>query len=356
MTNVLGLKDIQVNPDGTTTEKVTAGMSGLKEDNILLWGGADYANAENAAKNDYTKINGEEITTLIKKDGQGKIGVAKFGIDDFTVDTEEGKVVIDDNEGLSCHRPNQIEPVIKLTPKELLPIEQIRGMGIKKGESYSNDAIDYTTIHANGYGKPYGLVRTNEVLSYEEYVTGGGTITINGDVRADFIDADNANYVDLTDMYMLCTITRGNGDKLASVALRRETQSVYVPTTGNYIISFEGYVKLEGKSNVQWEQDMRYGYALSCAKGYTFVSYKTDYTEAHRQTTIAHKGFFTYQGETAYFYYKDGVGLECKVGNTLFKISEDGIILEGLPESAVGLVAGSLYTDGDYVKIVGNRQ
>lgn len=357
MTNVLGLKDIQVNPNGTTTEKVTAGMSGLNDDNVLMWGGGNYNDAAHAAQNEYKKINGEDITTLLKKDGTGKIGVAKFGIDDFTVDTEEGKVVIDDNEGLSCHRPNQTEPVIKLTPKELLPIEQIRGMGIKKGESYSNDTIDYTTVQADGYGRPDSLVRTNEVLSYEEYVTGGGTITINGDVRADFIDANVANYVDLTDMYMLCTITRDNGDKLASVALRRETQSVYVPTTGNYIISFEGYVKLEGKSNVQWEKDARYQYALSIAKGYTFVSYKTDYTEAHRQTTIAHKGFFTYQGETAYFYYKDGVGLECKVGNTLFKISDKGIILDGLPNETDNdfdlLPVGTLYKDNKgFIKVV----
>ena len=100
-----------------------------------------------------------------------------------------------------------------------------------------------------------------------------------------------------------------------------------------------------------------FDYAIGLGEHDTFVYYKTEYTEANRQTTIAHKGFFTYQGEKAYFYYKDGVGLECKVGNTLFKISEDGIVLDGLPNETDNdfdlLPVGTLYKDNNgFIKVV----
>jgi hypothetical protein len=92
LTNVLALKNI----DGV----VTAGLSGLTstgtgpcdpEDNVLLWGGGTYQEAYVAANNDY-KIDsaGNLITTLLKKDGTGKIGV--FEIDD-------SEAIVNDIEG-----------------------------------------------------------------------------------------------------------------------------------------------------------------------------------------------------------------------------------------------------------------
>lgn len=367
LTHLLMLRDAQRQEDGSINYVVNAGMSGVQEDNILLWGGADYADAENAAKNDYSKINGDEITTLIKKDGTGKIGVAKFGIDDLSVDTEDGKIVIDDNEGLSCHRPNQTEPVIKLTPKELLPIDGMRGLGVKKGETYSNDNIEFTIFHAMGDGRPDNVFSTNETLNFDVYVTGGGTITINGDARAHFVNPDNESYVDITDSYMNCTITNEKGEQIANFALRRNQQVVYAPTTGNYTISFRGFVRLEGKSSVSWEENVVFDYAIGLGEHDTFVYYQTEYTEANKQTTIAYKGFFTYQGEKAYFYYKDGVGLECKVGNSTFNVKGDTIeckvgntnlVLSGNGIKAIGLPniepneEGMIYKDTQgYLKI-----
>ena len=81
MTNVLALRD----SDGKT---VTAGMSGMEDDNILLWGGGTYEDAVAAAKYDYKKEDGELITSLIKKDGTGKIGLFEIGDD---------KAIINDN-------------------------------------------------------------------------------------------------------------------------------------------------------------------------------------------------------------------------------------------------------------------
>ena len=103
MTNVLMLKD--------ENSKVTAGMSGLRgsssnPENILLWGGGTYAEAYNAANDtDYKKsANGDPITTLLKKDGTGKIGIFKISDTQAVIDVpNQGKVVIDasnDNGGM----------------------------------------------------------------------------------------------------------------------------------------------------------------------------------------------------------------------------------------------------------------
>ena len=90
MTTMLHLKNLQ--------NFVTAGLSGLSKDNILLWGGATYDEAFYAAQHDEyrTGENGRPITTLLKKDGTGKIGVYKISETQAIVDVpNQGKVVID---------------------------------------------------------------------------------------------------------------------------------------------------------------------------------------------------------------------------------------------------------------------
>lgn len=84
--------------DGGVT---TAGISGLNNDGILLWGGATYSEACNAAKegNDYYTQPGKgdrQITTLIRKDGTGKIGIFKISKTQAVVDVQgQGSVLID---------------------------------------------------------------------------------------------------------------------------------------------------------------------------------------------------------------------------------------------------------------------
>lgn len=87
MTNVLGLKDEKDN--------IVAGMSGLS-DNILVWGGTDYHDALYATNNNFNKKDGDEITTLVKKDGTGKVGIFKISNTQAVIDIkEQGKVIID---------------------------------------------------------------------------------------------------------------------------------------------------------------------------------------------------------------------------------------------------------------------
>ena len=86
LTNVIELKNEQGD--------ITAGLSGIDSDNVLLWGGGTYDTAKEAAKDN------SHITTVIKKDGTGKIGI--FNIDDNKVVIDvlnQGKVIIDATEG-----------------------------------------------------------------------------------------------------------------------------------------------------------------------------------------------------------------------------------------------------------------
>ena len=102
----INAEQIQLRYFDDTTEEyiVNAGLSGTKDDNILLWGGGTYSEAVSAAAddNDYYKQpdkGNEQITTLIKKDGQGKIGIFKISDTQAVVDVpNQGKVIIDTSE------------------------------------------------------------------------------------------------------------------------------------------------------------------------------------------------------------------------------------------------------------------
>lgn len=111
MTNVLMLKDL-ANAGGS----VGAGMSGISADNILMWGGGAYEDAVHAKDNDFEKLNGSDITTLLKKDGTGKIGIFKISETQAVVDVpNQGKVIIDAstaNGGIFIHDKDDVQRII----------------------------------------------------------------------------------------------------------------------------------------------------------------------------------------------------------------------------------------------------
>jgi len=84
MTNVLMLKG--------TDDKTHAGMSGLEDDNILLWADVDanrgsYQNALAQKNRNVSELGKNDITTLFKKDGTAKIGV-------FSIDKQKARVKV----------------------------------------------------------------------------------------------------------------------------------------------------------------------------------------------------------------------------------------------------------------------
>lgn len=118
MTNVIMLKGT----DGQTR----AGLSGLEDDNVLMWADADaskgsYENALAQSKKDMDTILNDAITTLLKKDGTGKIGIFRIGTDKAVVSVPgQGLVVIDVTNGVSIRNTSNQEKVL-VTPKSITP-------------------------------------------------------------------------------------------------------------------------------------------------------------------------------------------------------------------------------------------
>lgn len=82
MTNVLALKD--------ETNKITGGMSGLSNDNILMWGGGSYRDAVQMALKENYDIRTDKPITFLRKDGTGKVGIFKIGSDKADVQVPNG--------------------------------------------------------------------------------------------------------------------------------------------------------------------------------------------------------------------------------------------------------------------------
>ena len=182
MTGVMMLKD-------TDNKTVTAGMSGLteyipdgetvaKKDNVLLWGGADYANAFVAANNaDYAKKNGTPITTLIKKDGTGKIGIFKISDTQAVVDVpNQGQVVIDagDTNGGIFIKDNRGLDKAVITPQNLDDISLNNTYIIQANES----ATDATFTNNSSWLCTKKIATFTDADKGTNIISGSGNFTI----------------------------------------------------------------------------------------------------------------------------------------------------------------------------------
>ena len=123
MTNVIMLKGT----DGQTR----AGMSGLEDDNVLLWADADankgsYANALAQSKKNATEIGKDDITTLFKKDGTAKLGV-------FSIDNQKARVKVYSGSSVTG----------------IIDIDAASGMKIYQGGSATDDNLKICVVNDN---------------------------------------------------------------------------------------------------------------------------------------------------------------------------------------------------------------
>ena len=341
-------------------DEVTAGMSGVKDDNILVFGGGSYDEAVNAAASPtYDKGDGTPITSLLKKDGQGKLGVFKVEKDNAQVNTKDGTIVIDDTDGLSCKIGTQELPVVLVTPKELKSIDTLRSEGAPKSgggrvEAVFEDISDM--IYTSGESILYSPTITRRF-----FVGAGGTIKVSGQVMtAEVIlsHPTNASVGDQDRDGIYCNVFDDEGNRIASGFASQDARAVFkctVDKAGYYALTMSAGVFVDVTS-VDIDDA---GHGLSVTIKFldyvvgmenepaTYADYSYTYTEANRQTVMAYKGLFSYQGETAYLYYKDGVGFECRMGGVIFKISDKGVAIDGLPSRSTGLSTGQLYDNGD---------
>lgn len=197
MTNVLMLKDL-ANAGGG----VGAGMSGISADNILLWGGGAYEDAVHAKDNNFEKLNGSAITTLLKKDGTGKIGIFKISDTQAVVDVpNQGKVIIDastTNGGIrvlnSSGRINAALLPTSISSFKPLANNSVTGSEQSVYYSMSTQSVTSTskTIALTRTGSFTTSGTTTETLEqYTKETTittastrvGGNTVTLNGSIR-----------------------------------------------------------------------------------------------------------------------------------------------------------------------------
>ena len=199
MTNVLMLKNL--------AGSVTAGMSGLtthenKEDKVLMWGGGTYEEAYAAANSNTYNTGSGTITTLLKKDGTGKIGIFKISDTQAVVDVpNQGKVIIDastTNGGIrvlnSSGRINAALLPTSISSFKPLTNNSVTGSEQSVYYSMSTQSVTSTskTIALSRTGSFTTSGTTTETLEqYTKETTittastkvGGNTVTLNGSIR-----------------------------------------------------------------------------------------------------------------------------------------------------------------------------
>lgn len=333
-------------------EEVTAGISGVKNDNILLFGGGSYDEAVNAAASPtYDKGDGTQITSLLKKDGQGKLGVFIVEKDNAQVNTKDGTVVIDDTDGISCKIESQKNAAVIVTPQELKSLELLKALGEKVTNTQSKPNPFSSPLREDYYGAPDGYIFT-ETKTYKVFVGKGGTLTVYGEIAFSSYSSSHGNGVIVGDQDLdciVCSIKNSSGTVVASGRVsdnNRNSVKYTASSAGEYTIEVYGSIYIS-TTGVPIEQDERVTVNVYLDQERTYIGFRSEYNVAEKQTMIAHKGIFSYQGETAFLYYKDGVGFECRIGNVAFKIANNGVAITGLPSSSTGLSTGQLYDNGD---------
>lgn len=333
MTNVLLLKG--------TDKKVRAGMSGLQTDKVMMWADADdvkgsYSNAVTQAAKTYDKI--ENITTLIKKDGTGKIGVFRIGTDRVLIKTPSGAVIMDDDEGIRV-LDSQDNEKIYIIPDEVndyFPPNDVTSQRIDQqfrevttyGE-YSQDEL-YDNEHLMKIvTDDLSLVSTDQIVvrgTLKADIRGGKVgQTTNPNlilvVRKDNITIKN---IDLGDV----AVDSDNGVQFTKYISRMDltdnftsggVYKLYITVPKNYEVIKDGV-----KQSVHF-------YAAGSITAYTY--YSIEY-KVIPKTVIGTNGILSIWSGKQYFHIVNGS-------------TGQRVIMRGLPDAATD--DGQLYDDGSGV-------
>ncbi len=353
MTNVLMLKNEK--------NKVTAGMSGLSgtssnPENVLLWGGGDYYDAANAANSStYAKKNGTPITTLIKKDGTGKIGIFKIGDTQAIVDVpNQGKVIIDagtTNGGIFIRDYLGLDKVA-VSPKNSDDI------------SFNNSY----TINANGNGTNTTFTKYSSYICKKQIITfaDGGNGKNNIDITGNFtfvlsmdpygIQATDNHQVQISIVInledkdvrfdVIKTDTFKSTDTDVASAIYNQTSFVRTYSVANYThnSNITGIIKgvsiqaelLNSYKNEEAQPTCTFD--SSCKTTYSVFAQSEITLTENPHIIIARDGIISYYDSSTYF----------KIRNTS---SGQQIFACGLPTSTANLTKGQLYNSGGALKI-----
>lgn len=364
MTNVLMLKNL--------AGAVTAGMSGLTKktgtsiaDNVLLWGGGTYEEAFYAANNAnyYKAASGTTpITTLIKKDGTGKIGVFKISSTQITVDVpNQGKIVIDgstSNAGIYIQDTNGENKAV-FTPRS------ISGSDFPKDDATSTKTY---SISANGaLTGSFGSFTSNtftvrsttnnadQTQTITKSLKGTATFSMNIDCAGGLIGSSGTTYQAVIRVTSSNSFAAKAVKVISTTVASGYTGTKYLAGSLDFDFSKEALagdqtLTVNVTTAINGEIDAKIGFIISgqttlpLASGTRSVTLSATYTD-----TVVTK--YIYKPKT--IIGKDG--MVCALSKDCYFMTRLGvnaqeIIFRGLPTTAP-TTAGQLYNDGGTVKI-----
>ena len=360
MTNVLMLKNLEGD--------VTAGMSGLtthenKEDKVLLWGGGTYEEAYAAANNDTYNTGSGTITTLLKKDGTGKIGIFKISDTQAVVDVpNQGKVIIDastTNGGIRVlNSSGKINAALLPTSiSSFKPLANNSVTGSEQSVYYSMSTQSVTstskTITLSRTGSFTTSGTTTETLEqYTKKTTittastrvGGNTVTLNGSIRT----SNHDMFVRVT-----CELLY-NGNSIYSINHTEEVQVGYnyislsnvklsFPNSITKALTVSNSINMQLKVTVTITGASSGAYidavSLNVSMGSIYMFYKATTAVTYTyppQTIIGSDGLISLVSNSKYFMV-DNSG------------STQKIFAKGLSQSQGTPGSGELYVTSDFI-------
>jgi len=341
MTNVLMLKNEQNN--------VTAGMSGLtgttdNPEKVLLWGGGDYNDATVAAADttgEYKKEDGTPITTLLKKDGTGKIGIFKISDTQAVIDVpNQGKVVIDgstSNIGITMYDSSGNEK-LKIIPRSISNSADAPKAPTTQTQASYKGSGNYVQYNQDTY--------TFQIGDYHGFDAYNGEMTIKYSINAYITatpnqgDTSNAKAsiglwlqrVDGSD-----TIEIGSGESDATTINAGAQGDIYVSANGSFTKHLTyGYWKLMCTIGKSASGINVVGYCIQSSTSivWTYIQ-KYPYTP---KIILGLDGLLCANDYEHYFKLYTGAG-----GGT------QQVIIAGLPTTSSGLSKGQLYSGSDNI-------
>ena len=360
MTNVLMLKNL--------AGAVTAGMSGLTKktgtstaDNVLLWGGGTYEEAFYAANNAnyYKAASGTTpITTLIKKDGTGKIGVFKISSTQITVDVpNQGKIVIDgssSNAGIYIQDTNGENKAV-FTPRS------INGSDFPKNDNTNTKTY---SISASGtLGGASGSFTSNtftvrsttsnddQTQTITKSLKGTATFSMTIDCAGGLIGSKGTTY------QAVISVTSSNSFATANKVISTTVASGYIGTkyfAGSLDFDFSQEA-LAGDPTLT--VTVRTAINGTISNG-VIISGQTTLPLASGSRSVTLSATYTDTVVTKYIYKPKTIigkdGIVCALSKDCYFMTRLGgstqeIIFRGLPTTAT--TAGQLYNDNGTVKI-----
>lgn len=335
MTNVIMLKGT----DGLTR----SGLSGLEDDNVLIWADDDankgsYANALAQSKKSAENIGNNDITTLLKKDGTGKIGVFRISKDKVIVDVpEQGKVIIDAStgtkRGISIIQSGKTEPCVLITPRSV------------------KDFKPGTTINgSNSFNYPRETKITNYTydIPIRTFVGSKNSLTINIEMAyfgMVFTPKQSTNCAANMNVEL-----RKGSSVISTLYSERDPSSGYYDVTNFYQNTKE--IVLSCRNITKTFNNLSKGtYYLRVRVASENISDDRTYLEQL-------KGSYSYSDTPDYDWKtivgRDGLLSAYDAESSFFVENVSGgqrIIMKGLPTSNSGLESGQLYRIGDALKI-----